>query len=121
MSDRPIVGVTAGTTMDPKKLLPSDEKIKQAVENYLEKNPVALPVVTEEDNGKVLTVADGKWTAKDLPVYDGEYEITPSVSDEQILNTAQTFMDANVKIKKIPFYEVSNNNGGNTVYIGSEV
>lgn len=81
----------------------------------------SLPVVSEEDDGKVLSVENGKWVPKSLPVYEGEYFIIPSATDEQVLKTAQTYLDADVKVKKIPYYEVSNNSGGETVYIGSEV
>lgn len=31
----------------------------------------ALPSVTTSDNGKVLMVSNGAWTAASLPVYDG--------------------------------------------------
>lgn len=31
-----------------------------------------LPDVTEADNGKILQVVDGMWTATELPVYNGE-------------------------------------------------
>ncbi len=79
-----------------------------------------LPSVTKKDNGKVLTVVDGRWMADDLPQYDGEYSITPSVN-EQTLETAQTYLDADIKINKIPYAEVSNSSGGMTATIGNEV
>lgn len=80
-----------------------------------------LPAVTEADNGKVMTVVDGKWEAAELPKYAGAYEVTPSAHEEMTLNTAATYMDADVKVKKIPYYETTNEKGGDTVYIGSEV
>ena len=80
-----------------------------------------LPRVTVKDDGKVLTVSGGKWVAKDLPQYDGEYSVTPSAEGEITLETAQKLLDADIKVNKIPYSEVSNNSGGNTVFIGSEV
>lgn len=76
-----------------------------------------LPVVSENDDGKVLMVVDGKWQADDLPLYDGAYEVTPSATDDQTLNTAQKMMDADVKVNKIPYSEVSNSSNGTTVTI----
>lgn len=78
----------------------------------------SLPSVTEADNGKVMMVVDGKWAAGELPMYEGAYTVTPSVSNEQTLETAQTFMDADVKIEKVPYVEVSNISGGVTATIG---
>ena len=77
-----------------------------------------LPTVSKENDGQILKVVDGKWQAANLPVYDGAYEVTPSASNEQVLNTSQTYMDADVKVKKIPYAEVLNDSGGNTVTIG---
>lgn len=96
-----------------------DEEGK-TLQEYIEEqeNSSDLPEVTNEDEGKILQVVGGKWAKASLPVYDGAYEITPSIDNEQALNTAQTFMDADVVIKKIPVTKVSNTSGGNTVIIG---
>ena len=51
--------------------------------------------------------------------YEGEYEITPKTYDEQILPTKNKKMVDNLKVKKIPQYEVSNDNGY-TLIIGDE-
>lgn len=77
-----------------------------------------LPPVTAEDNGKFLGVVNGKWAAASLPVYDGTYEITPNAYEGYTLSTAQTYMEADIKISKIPYSEVSNNSGGTTANIG---
>lgn len=52
--------------------------------------------------------------------YEGSYEVTPTV-DGETLKTAQTFLEKDIKINKIPYFEVNNNSGGNTVYIANEV
>lgn len=51
--------------------------------------------------------------------YDGEYEITPQ-PEAQTLNTKDKLMADDMTIKKIPYYETSNEYGY-TAYIGSEV
>ena len=76
-----------------------------------------LPGVNEADNGKILTVVDGAWIAADLPKYDGEYSVTPAV-EEQTLLTSQKYLDANLKIEKIPYSEVTNTANGTTATIG---
>ncbi len=52
--------------------------------------------------------------------YDGPYEITPKV-ESQTMATKGKSMAENVTIKSIPYFDVSNNAGGSTVYIGNEV
>ena len=52
--------------------------------------------------------------------YKGDYTVTPKV-EKQELATRQKFLTENVKIKEIPFFEVSNLEGGQTVYIGKEL
>lgn len=77
-----------------------------------------LPLVTKEDVGKYLTVDEnGVWIAARLPVYDGEYIITPGTSGTTLL-TAQKLIDADIKIEKVPYSEVSNISNGTTVTIG---
>lgn len=52
--------------------------------------------------------------------YAGSYEVTPRV-DAQTLATKQKFMQEDLTIKEIPFFNVSNTAGGSTVYIGREI
>lgn len=52
--------------------------------------------------------------------FDGEYTVTPKVT-EQIMATKNRLMLNDVTVKSIPFFNVSNTSGGNTVYIGNEV
>ena len=97
----------------------TEEQIADAVEEYLTKNPIeGLPPVTNKDDGKIARVVDGQWQAVELPVYDGEYTVIPSTEDEQVLETAQKYMDADIKVKKVPYAEVTNTSGGITVFIG---
>lgn len=56
----------------------------------------------------------------EYPFYEGEYEVTPS-TEEQILKTAKKSLNEDIKVKNIPYFEVSNNAGGTTVTIGNEV
>ena len=59
-------------------------------------------------------------SANDVPVYDGPYEAIPKV-EAQTLPTAQKLMTDDVTVHGVPFYEVSNDQGGNTVYIAKEL
>ena len=53
-------------------------------------------------------------------IYAGDYVITPKVS-EQHARTSGKVMIEDMVIRAIPFFEVSNHSGGNTVFIGNEV
>ena len=59
-------------------------------------------------------------SANDIPVYDGPYEAIPKV-EAQTLTTAKKLMTDDVTVHGVPFYEVSNDQGGNTVYIAKEL
>ena len=76
-----------------------------------------LPIVSESDDGKVLTVSGGTWMAKALPIYDGAYTVTP-ITGDITLETAQKLMESDVVVEKIPYGEVSNSAGGVTASIG---
>ena len=54
-------------------------------------------------------------------VYEGEYEVTPMIATEQILETAQKMLSQNVTVKKIPIFITMNPQGGETVYIGGDI
>ena len=53
----------------------------------------------------------------DVPFYEGEFSVSPKFT-EQILETAQKILKEDVRVEKIPYFEVSNNSGGTTVTIG---
>lgn len=55
---------------------------------------------------------------EDVPLYEGVYDVTPTVS-EQTLPTARKYLSEDVTIKEIPYFEVSNDSGGGTVYIAA--
>lgn len=77
---------------------------------------------TEEDKNFSVMFRDLQYceVGSEIPFYDGNYDIVPK-TDPQIMQTIGKRMSDNVKIKAIPFYEVSNKEFGETVYIGSEV
>ena len=53
-----------------------------------------------------------------LPGYEGEFEIIPSTDEDQVLRTAKTIVESDIVVAKIPYAEVRNNSGGETVTIG---
>ena len=52
--------------------------------------------------------------------YEGPYDVTPKVT-AQTLQTAQKLMREDVSVRAIPYFDVSNPAGGNTIYIANEV
>lgn len=52
--------------------------------------------------------------------YKGSYQVTPKVN-EQVLETKEKVMKDNLTVVAIPFFETSNEVGGNTVYIAKEI
>lgn len=99
----------------------TDEQVAAGIEAYFKRNPVeGLPEVSEADNDKILKVVGGKWEVVELPVYSGDYGVTPTI-DGQTLETAQKLMKDDVTVKAIPYFDVGNTSGGSTVYIGTDI
>lgn len=65
--------------------------------------------------GEVKEVSTG---IDDIPKYEGSLEITPNTKEEQILQTAERYCMSDIKVLKIPYFEVSNTSGGTTATIG---
>ena len=69
----------------------------------------ARPELTAELGGKVV--------GHTVPPYEGSYTVIPA-PDEQLLPTAQKYMSDDVTVRAIPYYVVSNDQGGQTTIIG---
>lgn len=52
--------------------------------------------------------------------YEGVYDVTPKTYEPVVLPTRNRLLSRDVNVKKIPYYETSNQTGV-TVYIASEV
>lgn len=70
---------------------------------------IEFGVITE-----IITDASG------IPVYIGDYDVIPKVYEDQVLATKNHRMTRDVTVRKVPQYEVSNNEGGVTLIIGDE-
>ena len=53
-------------------------------------------------------------------VFSGPYNVVPKVN-AQTLETADKYMTQDVSVDAVPFYSVSNQYGGNSVYIAKEL
>lgn len=54
-------------------------------------------------------------------VYEGPYEVIPRAHNEVILETANKTMEADVTVRRVPYYETSNLFDGKTAYIAEEL
>ena len=80
------------------------------------KNLIGKVNPSSEIDGSIYTPTDIK-----TPIYNGEYIVTPKAFKEQTLKTNGKKMINDVTIKEVPYYETSNTDGGETVYIAGEV
>lgn len=91
-------------------------EVKNAPRQSIEINVENVPRQDVEITQDVIIVP----LYKDVNLYEGDYEVTPKVR-EQTLPTADKLLSEDLKIKEIPYFDVSNTSGGSTVYIGSEI
>lgn len=64
--------------------------------------------------GRLTGVISGVNVSDD---YLGDYEVHPSASEEQVLNTANKVLKNDIVVHKINYVETSNTSDGITVYI----
>ena len=81
----------------------------------------AFEEALKELEEKIQLLNDRVDNIQDVETYDGNYTVTPSTTSDQVLQTANLMMEDDVTVKEIPFFEVGNIAGGNTVYIGSDI
>ena len=102
--------------------------VKGVISKTVEEVERQTKEITITENGTIEVVPDSLGLLEKVTVttdviggnvaeYKGSYEVTPSVN-EQTLSTAKKVMREDVKIKEIPYAEVSNTSGGTTVIIG---
>lgn len=65
-----------------------------------------------------LKITENIQEISDVEPYKGEYEVAPKAHEPTILATAGKKMVENVKVLEIPYSQVSNDAGGNTITIG---
>lgn len=86
----------------------------------IQKNSIVGQVIeTKEINGE-LSAAYTISTGPGGEPYQGNYAVVPKVEQQMLSTKGKTMLD-NVVVYKIPYFEVSNNSGGETVYIANEI
>lgn len=90
---------------------------KEAVSMTIQNKTVSMSI---QNKTVSMTVQPAMYVGSYGQIYDGSYTIVPRV-EEQYMETKNKYMMDDVKINSIPFFSVSNQTGGNTVYIASEV
>lgn len=56
----------------------------------------------------------------DGEIYQGDYTVTPKITEEVLLQTKSKVMNNNVTVLKVPQFEVSNDAGGKTLILGDD-
>lgn len=85
----------------------------------VQKNSIIGQVIETKEISGELSAAYTTSTNPGEP-YQGNYTVIPKVEQQILLTKGKTMLD-NVVVYKIPYFEVSNNSGGETVYIADEI
>ena len=92
----------------------TDEQSISIEQDYLQEIDIDSVMLSQEIDVKQDGITINVY---DVPFYEGECRVTPKFT-EQTLPTAQKILKEDVRVEKIPYYEVSNISGGTTVTIG---
>ena len=71
-----------------------------------------------QDSPIRMRISESITVGEQVETYDGEYIVTPKVDETQTLQTQNKKMVQDVTVLEIPYAEVSNAAGGETVTIG---
>ena len=86
----------------------------------LEGSLTAISTLQGEVSGDAKSLSGELSTHPKVPVYVGDYEVTPKANDDQILETKDKLMNDNITVFKVPRYDTTNLGGGLTVFIAEE-
>ena len=106
------------STLAPQEIIVTNDvddqtiSIEQVSSQIIDIDTIPLENIEVKQDGININI-----TTNEVPNYEGEYIVTPKVT-EQTLPTAQTLLERDVTIEKIPYFEVSNISGGMTASIG---
>lgn len=89
------------------------------MEAVINKKPLTVDAVVGKTKDKLTGVI--AQSGGGFPKYEGEYEVTPSMNEDITLETAKKLMTDDVTVHKVPRYDVTNEAGGTTIYIGGMV
>lgn len=78
-----------------------------------------LPLAIESDSIIPMQFETFISLNPDVDRYEGVYEVTPKAFSDQSLATKDKMMTDDLKVTKVPKYEVSNTSG-TTIYIANE-
>ena len=86
------------------------------MEAVIDRNSPAIHVTVAGGRNKLTCLI--AQSCGSYPKYEGEYEVIPSLAEDIKLATAKKVMTDDVTVKKLPRYDVANEAGGTTVYLG---
>lgn len=75
-----------------------------------------VDVVITSSGGTLIGVIEQ--SGGSYPKYEGDYEVTPSMSNNITLDTSNKILRDDITVKKVSQLEVDNTSGGTTLIIG---
>lgn len=82
---------------------------------------MAIRVLVRRNNQPITVSIYAQVKSSAESSYDGPYEATPSVHNDVVLETAQKLLNRDIRILKVPQYEVENSAKGITLFIGENL